>query len=87
MPQVEMRIKGHLDRSWSDWFDGLIIHYTSDGETLLKGPIPDQAALYGLVAKARDIGLQLLSIHLVENTSLVANNWASPQNELLRPDN
>ena len=69
MPQVEIRVKGHLDQSWSDWFDGLIFHYAEDDETVMSGPIADQAALYGLVSKLRDIGLPLQSIRLLGNSN------------------
>lgn len=66
MLQVEVRLKGQIDQSWSDWFDGLAIRYAEGDQTVMSGPIADQAALYGLVSKLRDIGLPLLSIQLVE---------------------
>lgn len=66
MPQLEIRVKGYLDQSWSEWFGGLAIHHAESGETVMRGQIPDQAALYGLVSKLRDIGLPLLSIHLAQ---------------------
>jgi len=59
-------VKGHLDGDWSDWFDGLRITPTDDGETILTGPIADQAALHGLLMKVRDLGLPLLSLSHVE---------------------
>ena len=83
MSQVEIRIKGHLDQSWSDWFDGLTIQYAEGDVTVMHGPIPDQAALYGLVAKARDIGLALLSIRLLENDASADANRSLPQNETM----
>ena len=55
-------VKGSLDRKWSDWFDGFAIMPLTDDETLLVGPVMDQAALYGLLAKIRDLGLPLLSV-------------------------
>ena len=58
----EIRIQGRLDDRWSAWFDGLDLSRTQDGATVLRGPIPDQAALHGLLAKLRDIGLPLLSV-------------------------
>ncbi len=58
----ELCIKGHLDERWSEWFDGLEMTYPSDGETLLSGPVADQAALHGLLARVRDLNLELLSI-------------------------
>jgi hypothetical protein len=57
-----IRVKGHLERKWSDWFDGLTITPQADDETLLVGPVADQAALHGLLAKIRDLGLPLLSV-------------------------
>jgi hypothetical protein len=58
----EIRIKGHLDDKWADWFDGMSMTRTDNGETLLQGPVSDQAALYGLLRKVRDLGLPLLSV-------------------------
>ena len=57
-----IRVKGHLDIFWQDWFDHLSITHQSDGTTLLSGPINDQAALYGILFKMRDLGLTLLSL-------------------------
>jgi len=62
MPQVEIRVEGHIDQAWSEWLDGLTLTHTERGETLLAGPVGDQAALYGLIAKLRDLGLKLLSV-------------------------
>jgi hypothetical protein len=59
-------IKGHLGPRWRDWFEGLTITLEEDGETLLTGPVVDQAALHGLLKKVRDLGLPLLSINRVE---------------------
>ncbi|UCG26327.1 MAG: hypothetical protein JSW55_10210 [Chloroflexota bacterium] len=67
MLQVEIRVKGHLDQSWSEWLDGLVFRYAEGDETVMSGPIADQAALYGLVSKLRDIGLSLQSIRLLGN--------------------
>ncbi len=58
----QIRVKGHLDSSWSDWFDGLTITPEASGETLLSGPVVDQAALHGLLKKVRDLGLPLLLV-------------------------
>ena len=66
MQVVEIRIKGHIDEHWSDWFDDLTITHTDQGETLLTGEVADQAALYGLLAKLRDLGLPLLSVNRIE---------------------
>ena len=57
-----IRIKGHLDNRWSDWFDGLSIRHLSDGTTELVGEIADQAALHGVIARVRDLGLPLISL-------------------------
>jgi len=58
----EIRIKGHLGREWTDWFLGLTIQLQDNGETLLTGPVVDQAALYGLLRKVRDVGMPLVSV-------------------------
>ncbi len=62
-----IRVQGILDEKWSDWFDGFAITPQADDETLLAGPVPDQAALHGLLAKIRDLGLPLLSVQRVES--------------------
>jgi hypothetical protein len=61
----EIRLKGHLADRWADWFGGLTITLEEDGETLLTGPVVDQAALHGLLKKVRDLGLPLLSVTCV----------------------
>jgi len=58
----EIRLKGHLDTRWAAWFDGLSLNRESDGTTTLRGPIPDQAALHGLLQRVRDTGLPLVSV-------------------------
>lgn len=58
----QIRIKGHLDQQWSDWFEGLTIKPEENGETLLTGPVVDQAALHGLLKKVRDMGMSLVSV-------------------------
>ena len=58
----QIRIKGHLGRQWTDWFSGLTITLEEDGDTLLTGPVVDQAALHGLLRKVRDLGMPLLSV-------------------------
>jgi hypothetical protein len=62
----QFRIKGHLGQEWTDWFEGLTITLEENGETLLTGPVTDQAALYGLLKKVRDLGMPLLSVNRVE---------------------
>ena len=66
MQQIEVRVKGRIDERWSEWFDGLTITHTDQDETVLMGPVVDQAALYGLVAKLRDLGLPLLAVNSVK---------------------
>jgi hypothetical protein len=62
MSVYEIRVKGHLDPRWSEWFDGLQITNEPNGEALLSGHVPDQAALHGVLAKVRDLNLQLISV-------------------------
>jgi hypothetical protein len=57
----QIRIKGHLDRRWTDWFEGLTITLEDNGDTLLTGPVVDQAALHSLLRKVRDLGMPLIS--------------------------
>jgi hypothetical protein len=64
--QYEIRLKGHLDSRWAAWFDGLSLTHKSDGTTIIHGPVVDQAALYGLLQKVRDVGLPLISVIHVE---------------------
>jgi hypothetical protein len=62
----QIRIKGHLGDQWTDWFEGMTITLQESGETLLTGPVVDQAALHGLLKKVRDLGMPLLSVTCVE---------------------
>lgn len=65
-PQLyQIRLRGHLDSQWADWFGGLTVALTDDGDTLLTGPVADQAALHGLLRKVRDVGLTLLAVQCV----------------------
>ena len=65
-PCYEIRIKGHLDDRWAEWFEGLTITLEESGDTLLTGPVPDQAALFGLLRRVRDLGMQLISVNRVD---------------------
>jgi hypothetical protein len=61
----QIKIEGHLGQQWVDWFEGLTITLEEDGKTLLTGPLTDQAALYGLLKKVRDLGMPLVSVNQV----------------------
>ena len=58
----QIRIKGHLDSRWTDWFGGLTVTLEDNGDTLLTGPVVDQAALHGVLRRVRDLGMPLLSV-------------------------
>jgi hypothetical protein len=62
MHSYEIRVQGRLDQRWSVWFDGLVISYDTDGNTVLRGPLVDEAALHGVLSKVRDLALPLLEV-------------------------
>jgi hypothetical protein len=62
----KLRVRGVLDRHWSGWFVGLQVSSDAPGQTLIAGPVVDQAALHGLLAKVRDLGLPLLSVQRID---------------------
>ena len=62
MLRVEIRFKGHLDARWSDWFGGLTISHPDPEETVLSGHVADSSALYGIISRLRDLGLELTSV-------------------------
>ncbi len=64
--RYEIRLKGHLDTRWADQFEHMSFTHASDGTTILAGPVVDQAALYGLLRKVRDLGLPLIAVNLVD---------------------
>lgn len=68
-PEVyHLRIKGHLGPQWTEWFEGMVITLEDNGETLLTGPVVDQAALHGLLRRVRDLALPLLSVMRAESS-------------------
>ena len=70
----QIRVKSHLGSDWTDWFEGLTITLEEDGDTLLTGPVVDQAALHGLLKKVRDLGMPLVSLNPVQlNTTHLEN--------------
>lgn len=64
MQRVEIRVTGHLDPSWAQWLEGFTFTYTEQNETVLTGMVKDQAALYGLIAKLRDLGIHLVAVNI-----------------------
>ena len=69
MNTYEIRIQGHLDQQWSEWFEGLAISYDADDNTVLRGPLVDEAALHGVLIKVRDLTLPLLAVNRVETSA------------------
>lgn len=64
--RYEIRVQGHMGQQWSRWFDDLTVEQLDDGSTCLRGALPDQAALYGVLDKVRDLGMTLLSVQHVD---------------------
>jgi len=77
----EIRVTGSLPPQWMDWFDGLVIN-TENGETLLRGPLADQAALYGLLKKIRDVGLPLVSVRQITSQEKKMNTSTIPAKKI-----
>jgi hypothetical protein len=67
MAAYEIRVKGHLDKHWSEWFDGLTIANVENGDAVLSGEIVDQPALHGVLNKVRDLGLPLIAVSRVKS--------------------
>ena len=65
----QIRIRGHLGQPWREWFEGLTLTLETDGNTLLTGPVVDQAALYGILKKVSDLGIPLLSVTSIGSSS------------------
>ena len=72
--QYEIRVNGHLGTRWAAWFDGLAITSESDGTTVLRGSVLDQAALHGLLQKLRDVGIPLISLREVPSDETPERN-------------
>lgn len=66
MNWYEIRIQGHLDQHWSEWFDGLDITYDVDDNTVLRGPLLDETALHGVLIRVRDLALPLLAVNRID---------------------
>ena len=66
MRHVEIRLEGYLDKKWLDWLEGVTIVHTAQNQTLLSGSVQDQAGLYGLITKLRDLGVKLVSVNYGE---------------------
>lgn len=80
-PTYEIRVVGSLPPQWRDWFDGLVIN-TENGETLLRGPVADQAALFGLLKKIRDLGLPLVSVRQIPSQEKKVNTNVTPAKKI-----
>ncbi len=77
-PAYQIRVKGHLGRQWTDWFGGLTITLEDNGDTLLTGPVVDQAALHGLLKKVRDLGTPLISVNRVKPDPAACPDQSKP---------
>ncbi len=64
MKRVEILVKGQIDAEWSAWLEGLAVTHTADGDTSLRGQVPDQPSLYGLLNRLSDLGMQLISVSI-----------------------
>ena len=81
----EIRVHGVLDQHWSGWFEGLQVSSDAPGQTLIAGPVADQAALHGLLAKIRDLGLPLLSVHRTSPDPEPEKEQSDPQDPTPTP--
>jgi hypothetical protein len=67
----EIRVEGHLGDSWSSWLAGMTIFHEKSGQTVLSGPLPDEPALHGVLAKIRDLGLSLVEVKRLATESII----------------
>jgi hypothetical protein len=74
----QIRIKGYLEQQWVAWFEGLTITWEAGGNTLLSGPVVDQAALHGLLRKVRDLGMPLLSVTAADPSDDITHRDENP---------
>jgi hypothetical protein len=77
----EIRVEGHLSSSWSSWFEGLIVRHEASGETVLCGPIVDQAALHGVLMRIRDLSLPLVAVRRVSQTNAQTSDCQATEKE------
>jgi hypothetical protein len=73
MQAISIRVKGQINEQWSDWFGGLTISHAEPNDTILTGLVPDQAALFGIIARLRDLGLTICTL---TNEERLENNLA-----------
>ncbi len=78
MQRVQICVKGCMDERWSEWLEGLTITHTGENETILAGLLADQAALYGLLSKLRDLGLSLVTVKIGEEGSMREDQGSAP---------
>ena len=70
MDRIEIKVSGHLDINWDQWLHGFSVTHGEQGETILVGPVRDQADLYGFIAKLRDLGVELISVNRLGETAI-----------------
>ena len=75
MKLVNIRVQGHLDINWSDWFGSFDVTHLADNESLLCGSVEDQSELYGLLSKLRNLGLELVSVNVQDDLALDGKNY------------
>ena|SRR5215510_14911399 len=80
----QIRVKSHLRPDWTDWFEGLTITLEETGNTLLTGPVVDQAALYGVLKKVRDLGMPLVSVNPVQLNETHSDKEVKTNEEILK---